>query len=269
MPGADHEYRRPHGYVFEVPAAGEASAEPLRAMGRFIHEAVAVDPDTGIVYETEDRFAGSGFYRFIPAEAGNLAAGGRLQMLAIDGMPRADLRTGRTRDVWLPVTWVPVDDPDPEGIQEHSIFVQGAAGGGATFARLEGVWHGGGRIYVVSTSGGEAEAGQVWEYDPAGERLRLVFQSPGRDVLDMPDNLCVSPRGAHRAVRGRRDRHLRARSHDRRQDLRPGEERRRARRPAQRLPPATTATGSSPAPPTARTAAGSSSTSRPPASPSP
>ena len=196
MPGADHEYRRPHGYVFEVPADGEASAEPLRAMGRFIHEAVAVDPDTAIVYETEDRFAGSGFYRFIPAEAGNLAAGGRLQMLAVDGMPRADLRTGRTRDVWLPVTWAPVDDPDPEGIQEHSIFVQGAAGGGATFARLEGVWHGGGRIYVVSTSGGEAEAGQVWEYDPAGERLRLVFQSPGRDVLDMPDNLCVSPRGA-------------------------------------------------------------------------
>ena len=196
MPGGDHEYRRPHGYVFEVPAGGAASAEPLRAMGRFIHEAAAVEPDTGIVYETEDRFAGFGFYRFIPAEARNLAAGGRLEMLAVDGMPRADLRTGQTRDVWLPVTWAPVDDPDPEGIREDSIFAQGAAGGGATFARLEGVWHGGGRIHIVSTSGGEAEAGQVWEYDPTGERLRMVFQSPGRDVLDMPDNLCVSPRGA-------------------------------------------------------------------------
>ena len=197
MPGADHVYRRPHGYVFEVPANGAATAEPLRAMGRFIHEAVAVDPDTGIVYETEDRYAGSGFYRFIPAEPGNLAAGGRLEMLAVAGTPRADLRTGQARDVWLPVAWVPVDDPDPEqGIQEGSIFAQGAAGGGATFARLEGVWYGGGRIYIVSTSGGEAEAGQVWEYDPTGERLRMVFQSPGRDVLDMPDNLCVSPRGA-------------------------------------------------------------------------
>ena len=196
MPGADHVYGRPHGYVFEVPADGEASAEPLRAMGRFIHEAAAVDPDTGIVYETEDRYAGSGFYRFIPAARGNLAAGGRLEMLAIAGAPRADLRTGQTREVWLPVAWAPVDEPDPQRILEGSIFVQGAAGGGATFARLEGVWQGGGRIYIVSTSGGEAEAGQVWEYDPRGERIRMVFQSPSRDVLDMPDNLCVSPRGA-------------------------------------------------------------------------
>ena len=196
LPDARHGYGQPHGYIFEVPADGPASAEPLRAMGRFAHEAVAVDPATGIVYETEDRWLGSGFYRFIPAAAGNLVAGGRLEMLAIAGAPRADLRTGQERDVWLPVAWAPVDDPDPAGIREDSVYAQGVAGGGATFARLEGTWHGGGRIYVVSTTGGEAEAGQVWEYDPQGERIRLVFQSPGRDVLDMPDNLCVSPRGA-------------------------------------------------------------------------
>ena len=47
----------------------------------------------------------------------------------------------------------------------------------------------------MSTDGGEAEAGQIWEYDPTGNRLRLVFESPSFDVLDMPDNLCVSPRG--------------------------------------------------------------------------
>ena len=196
LPDARHGYGQPHGYIFEVPADGPASAEPLRAMGRFAHEAVAVDPATGIVYETEDRWLGSGFYRFIPAAAGNLVAGGRLEMLAIAGAPRADLRTGQERDVWLPVAWAPVDDPDPAGIREDSIYAQGVAGGGATFARLEGTWHGGGRIYVVSTTGGEAEAGQVWEYDPRGERIRLVFESPGREVLDMPDNLCVSPRGA-------------------------------------------------------------------------
>ena len=196
LPDARHGYGQPHGYIFEVPADGPASAEPLRAMGRFAHEAVAVDPATGIVYETEDRWLGSGFYRFIPAAAGNLAAGGRLEMLAIAGAPRADLRTGQERGVWLPVAWAPVDDPDPAGIREDSVYAQGVAGGGATFARLEGTWHGGGRIYVVSTTGGEAEAGQVWEYDPRGERIRLVFESPGREVLDMPDNLCVSPRGA-------------------------------------------------------------------------
>ena len=38
-----------HGYIFEVPAVGLASAVPLKAMGRFSHEAVATDPATGIV----------------------------------------------------------------------------------------------------------------------------------------------------------------------------------------------------------------------------
>jgi hypothetical protein len=187
-------YEEPHGYVFEVPADGTASATPYRAMGRFVHEAVAVDPATGIVYETEDRGA-SGFYRFIPTEAGNLRAGGRLQMLAIADAPAADLRTGQAPDRWRPVSWAPIEDPDPARVTGSSVFGQGAAGGGATFARLEGTWYGDGRIYIVSTTGGEAEAGQVWEYDPRGERLRLVFESPGKDVLDMPDNLCVSPRG--------------------------------------------------------------------------
>lgn len=189
------DYDQHHGYVFEVPADGTATAEPLRAMGRFIHEAVAVDPATGIVYETEDR-AASGFYRFVPDAPGNLAAGGRLEMLAIADAPAADLRKGQTAGVWRPVSWTAIADPDPAVVTNSGVFPQGLAGGGATFARLEGTWYGGGRIFIVSTTGGEAEAGQVWEYDPGGERLRLIFESPGTHVLDMPDNLCVSPRGA-------------------------------------------------------------------------
>ncbi len=188
------EYRQPHGYIFEVPAEGTATAEPYRAMGRFVHEAVSVDPATGIVYETEDQRA-SGFYRFLPDAPGNLSAGGRLEMLGIADTQKADLRTGQTAGVWRPVSWTPIADPDPTEIAEDSVFGQGAAGGGATFARLEGTWHADGRIYIVSTTGGEADMGQVWEYDPSGERLRLIFESPGKDVLDMPDNLCVSPRG--------------------------------------------------------------------------
>ena len=191
---ATPDYERPHGYVFEVPADGTASAEPYPAMGRFVHEAVAIDPATGIVYETEDRGT-SGFYRFLPEEAGVLSAGGRLEMLCIADTPRADLRTGQSAGPWRPVSWAPIDDPDPAEVDEGSVFEQGIAGGGAAFARLEGTWYGDGRIYIVSTTGGEAAAGQVWEYDPRGERVRLIFESPGKDVLDMPDNLCVSPRG--------------------------------------------------------------------------
>ena len=193
-PGGDNNLLDRHGYVFEVPTHSVSDAKPLRSMGRFVHEAVAIDPATGIVYETEDR-QNAGFYRFVPTESGNLAAGGRLEMLALADEPQADTRAGRTAGAWHPVTWVPIDDPDPAEISNDAVFRQGFAGGGAVFARLEGAWYGDFRIYFVSTSGGDAQVGQVWELNPAADQLRLLFESPGADVLDMPDNICVSPRG--------------------------------------------------------------------------
>lgn len=193
-PGGEVAYERPHGYIFEVPADGEASAEPCRAMGRFVHEATAVDPDTGIVYETEDQIT-AGVYRFLPVKAGNIEAGGRLEMLAIADAPRAVLHATQETSVWRPVSWVPINDPDPAGAGPQSVYAQGRLAGGAEFRRLEGMWYGDGRIYIVSTNGGDAGVGQVWEYDPPGERLRLLFESPGPGVLELPDNLCVSPHG--------------------------------------------------------------------------
>ncbi|MDE0103395.1 MAG: DUF839 domain-containing protein [Bryobacterales bacterium] len=193
-PGGEHGFGLAHGYVFEVPADGIGSPEPYRAMGRFVHEAVAVDPESGIVYETEDRRE-AGFYRFLPDRPGRLAAGGRLEMLALSDRSGADTRKGQRAGIWESVRWIPIEDPDPHPIETGSVRAQGLRQGAATFARLEGTWSGNGRVYVVSTNGGDAEAGQVWEYDPASERIRLLFESPAAEVLDMPDNICVSPRG--------------------------------------------------------------------------
>ena len=200
-----------HGYIFEVPATAESEVEPvpLKAMGRFIHEAVAVDPETGFVYETEDTYysatrraerPGAGFYRFIPDSPGQLARGGRLQMLAVADQRNYLATRGQRPGRRLPVTWVDIADPDPAGAehQRHAVFHQGVAGGAAIFNRLEGCWYGDGAIYFNSTSGGDVGAGQVWQYRPTerddGE-LVLIFESPSRDVLNSPDNLCVSPRG--------------------------------------------------------------------------
>ncbi len=190
-----------HGYCFEVPATTTepAAPVPIKAMGRFVHEAIAVDPQPGIVYETEDR-ATAGFYRYIPQQRGNLHAGGRLQMLAIRGTPNYDTRTGQRVGKPLPVTWVDIDDPDPAVAETDSlaVYTQGFSNGGATFARLEGCWYGNGSIFLNSTSGGDAELGQVWQYRPRGPlagQLVLLFESPSAEVLDAPDNLCVSPRG--------------------------------------------------------------------------
>jgi secreted PhoX family phosphatase len=115
-------------------------------------------------------------------------------MLAIKGLPQADLRTGQS-DEPRKVEWVDVEQPDPTDPVANSVFSQGFAEGGARFARLEGCWHGNGRIYFSSTNGGDAGQGQIWEFDPENKKLRLVFESPSADVLNAPDNLTVSPRG--------------------------------------------------------------------------
>jgi len=198
--GAAEGWNREHGYIFEVPvsAEGQVTPVPLRAMGRFVHEAVAVDPATGVVYETEDHTPTAGFYRFLPAERGRLAAGGRLQMLAVEGRPNYDTGSGQTVGARLPVRWADIADPDPVSGGPTAIFDQGHALGGARFARLEGCWYGDNSIYFHATNGGDAQVGQVWRYRPRGRdggELLLVFESPSRDVLDSPDNITVSPRG--------------------------------------------------------------------------
>ena len=187
---------REHGWIFEVPARARAKPVPLTDMGRFVHEAIAVDPRTGIVYETEDHTP-AGFYRFVPNQPGELERGGRLEMLTAGG--RDDLRKGVPLDRVFDVRWVPIDDPtlahSPDSKDGGGVFAQGKALGGASFARLEGCWYGQGIIYFASTSGGDAGMGQIWAYDPRSEKLRLVFESPGADVLNHPDNVTVSPRG--------------------------------------------------------------------------
>lgn len=80
----------------------------------------------------------------------------------------------------------------------RSVYRQGFAKGGATFARLEGCWYGGDSIFFTATSGGDSKLGQVWQYIPTSKdkgQLKLIYESREEAVLDMPDNLCVSPRG--------------------------------------------------------------------------
>jgi uncharacterized protein len=194
---------KPHGYTFEVPERGLGDPEPIRDMGRFSHEANAIDPKTGWIYETEDAGDKSGFYRFVPHLEGDLAAGGRLFMLKVRDVDQANLKWGQTQGATYRVAWVRImtpDDPSPT-MPADFVWAQGWAQGAATFGRLEGCWYGNRRIYIVSTNGGGPTAtqsggqGQIWEYDPKRETIRLIFQSPGADVLNAPDNITVSPRG--------------------------------------------------------------------------
>ena len=189
-----------HGWVFEVPAdlRGRAAPVPLRALGRFNHEAAAVDPRTGIVYLTEDR-DDSLFYRVLPNRPGRLAEGGRLQALALaDG--RGDSRNWTSVDM-LPhrpaaVRWIDLAGADSAN---DDLRARGAELGGLLFARGEGLHMGAGELYFTCTSGGAAKLGQVFRYRPGaseeGGSLDLFFESSSPDQFHYGDNLTIGPNG--------------------------------------------------------------------------
>ena len=213
-----------HGFVFEVDPADPTrnrSPEPLRAMGRFPHEAVCIDPRTNVAYLTEDATGPNGLlYRFVPNAAGGgygtYRFGGRLEaMLATDGgRAIADLSVYRNAGTQLDVTWVRVADPLADRVSTRRQFMWSGdssnAGGPVTRSRkLEGTWWGNDRAYVAASyarlsDGSAAEHdGQVWSYDPRRSKLRLELRlernadasGAGRDKPDGPDNITVSPFG--------------------------------------------------------------------------
>jgi secreted PhoX family phosphatase len=187
----------PHGYVFDVSATDFGDPTPIRDMGRFSHEAVAVDPITGYIYETEDAGATSGFYRYVPNKRNRPVEGGLLSMLKVVHAEKANLGASYPNGVTFDVEWVPIETPDNTAstMPGNFVWAQGQAQGAATFARLEGCWYGNDKqIYIVSTSGGIGQ-GQIWVYEPKAETIRLLFQSPSASVLNAPDNITVSPRG--------------------------------------------------------------------------
>ena len=215
------EAQRYHGFVFETPASSTGVIEPvpLTAMGRFTHEAVAIDPDTGIAYLTEDSPTGL-FYRFLPSTPGEFHRGGRLQALAIRERPSANT-SNWPRD-WggqglgttaasapLAVDWIDLDNVESP---DADLAQRGHMAGAAQFYRGEGMDYGrrpdgsGGDIFFTCTQGGVQRAGQVWRYTPStsegqnGEAaapgmLTLIYESPGADTLDNCDNLAVAPWG--------------------------------------------------------------------------
>ena len=179
-----------HGWNFEV-GAELGDPTPVLDMGRFSHEAAMVDPKTWYIYQTEDA-APSGFYRFVPFRRGRPGQGGRLYMMAVRNRPGLDLGGNVPIGSIFDVRWVRIDDPTAA---TESTVQQGIAKGGVTFRRLEGAWWGHRTGFFLSTNGGSVGEGQVFEYDPRDETLKVVYDAPNAADVDNPDNITVSPRG--------------------------------------------------------------------------
>ncbi|NYE17263.1 alkaline phosphatase PhoX [Actinomadura citrea] len=203
-------YTKDHGFIFEVDPYDQDRTvpEPLTAMGRFQHEAIAVDPRDGTVYETEDAFEKPFglFYRFQPKRPrggfGSLRAGGRLEALCVPGVPDLSV-VQEPGTVFEHVEWKKV--PDPLAAQTPIRFQDFGSGGITHAQKLEGCYWGGDRVYFVSSfaktkDGSRADHfGQVWSYEPRHRRLTLVIVfGPDTDVEkpgESPDNICLAPQG--------------------------------------------------------------------------
>jgi len=214
-PGTSFEYGRvikrekKHGYIFEVPAHSQQAVEPipLKDMGRFEHEAAAVDPASGVIYLTEDRHQ-SLLYRFIPTKQGELQRGGRLQALAIKGQPEFDTRNwvqanGMVPGSWLETTWVDLEETD---VSENDLRFRGREKGATIFARGEGICYAEGDIVMAATIGGQQRLGQIFTYRPSPAegtpaeksnpgKLSLLAESTQDSILRHADNLTLSPWG--------------------------------------------------------------------------
>ncbi|MGW0907698.1 alkaline phosphatase PhoX [Streptomyces sp. NPDC002853] len=207
-----------HGYVFEVDPydrRANRAPKPIKALGRYAHEAVVVDPKRGHLYLTEDASGPNGLlYRWTPPQ-GFEHGRGKLRRLADDaGVLKApkcfdsggrfvdDLSRATRIGTVYGVDWVEVPDRDARTVPVREQFDDGDI----TRARkLEGMWWGDGGVYIVASFARDespvAHDGQVWFYHPSRRTLTLkvllgVNPDPAKDgAFDGPDNITVSPYG--------------------------------------------------------------------------
>lgn len=228
--GVSGTFEQDHGYVFEVRADGSADPRPIRCLGRYAHEALAIDRDRTHVYLSEDADGPNGlFYRWtapagvrlgrgvltgLAPDAGTLAA---MQIVMDDGsvLPDVAYLTSAQLGRPFPVRWVEVPDRDARDTPVREQLPDDQVTRGRKF---EGVWGTDSGVYVVNSYAWEdgdlpADAvphdGMVWFYDYRAETIQLVTYFPHQAVtedgaaaryqdiqFDGPDNVTVTPWGS-------------------------------------------------------------------------
>ena len=227
--GQSGTYAKDHGYVFEVFGDGRTLPEPIKAFGRYAHEACAVDPSRTQVYLSEDASKPNGlFYRWTAPRGHKLGPGiarhlgptdGTLEAMAIimdDGsvLPDVAYLTSAQLGRPFPVRWVEVPERDGQTTSERKQFTDEITRG----KKFEGVFGTAEGVYVVNsfafnTDDLPADAvkhdGMVWFYSYRDRTITLVTYFPHQTtsesggaprydgvVFDGPDNVTVTPWGS-------------------------------------------------------------------------
>jgi secreted PhoX family phosphatase len=167
------EYER--GQVWECDPDGRLAARPRPALGRFVHEAAAVDSRRGHLYLTEDAIDGL-WYRFVPASttagAGSLEHG-RLEAAQVDGEGHVQ---------WLPV-------PDPLALQKATRHQVPAA---THFRGGEGIWCAHDQVWFTTKYDN-----RVWLYDVRRAQLAVLYDARRAPdpILTGVDNCTLAANG--------------------------------------------------------------------------
>jgi secreted PhoX family phosphatase len=223
-------FQKDHGYVFEVWADGSADPRPIKCLGRYAHEALAIDKDRTKIYLSEDADEPNGlFYRWtaprgvrlgprvltrLAPDAGVLAA---MQIIMDDGsvLPDVAYLTSAQLGRPFPVRWIEVPERDAQTRPVREQFADGQVTRGRKF---EGVWGTDEGVYVVNSYAwdeGELPTdaaphdGMVWFYDYRAQTIQLVTYFPHQTTseegapakytdltFDGPDNVTVTPWGS-------------------------------------------------------------------------
>ena len=230
--------QKDHGYVFEVfpdrPSA--QTPEPIKAWGRFPHEAVVIEPSRTRAYLTEDasgpnglfyRWSAPSGYRLRPHIADALGPNdGTLEALVVldrDGSVLPDLAYVTSAQLGRPFETRWKNVPDRQAATT-SIRKQFADGEVTRSKKLEGAWGDeDGAYFVASFAFGASDLpadatkhdGQLWYYRYADQTLtlkayfpyneKLHAETPGWEqtlsrsidlAFDGPDGCHVSPYGS-------------------------------------------------------------------------
>ncbi|MEV6596662.1 alkaline phosphatase PhoX [Actinoplanes sp. NPDC051346] len=218
-------FQKDHGYVFEVRADGSADPRPIKCLGRYAHEALAIDKDRTHIYLSEDASKPNGlFYRWTAPRGGRIGPGvltrlapdagvlAAMQIIMDDGsvLPDVAYLTSAQLGRPFPVRWIEVPERDAKTTPVRGQFTDGQVTRGRKF---EGVWGTDEGVYVVNSFAwkqGELPAdavphdGMVWFYNYRAKTIQLVTYFPHQSTpakytdlaFDGPDNVTVTPWGS-------------------------------------------------------------------------
>lgn len=163
------------GLVHECDPFGSSAAVVRPALGRFKHEAVAVDTDNGHLYLTEDETDGC-LYRFIPSQPLPSLEAGQLEVA------EAIEKDGTVQLVWHAV-------PDPQAATtatRHQVDKATHFNGGEGIAFHAGLIH--------FTSKGD---NRVWRLDTRRQQLEVLYdvKTATAPHLSGVDNVTITASG--------------------------------------------------------------------------